>query len=159
NATALVAAWQGRDKIIGTNPICMAVPGPDSFLLDMATTTVALNKMQKGILMGESSIPQGWGLDADGRPTTGPKARLAGLPMPAGGYKGTGLALMIEVLTSVLSGGAMLTQMGALWHGDGPMKVSQCFLAIDVGRFLPLEEFASRMQFVKNTVMDSGPAL
>ena len=47
NATPLVAAWQGRDKILGTNPICMAVPGPNTFLLDMATTTVALNRIHK----------------------------------------------------------------------------------------------------------------
>src|SRR5260370_28565091 len=69
NATALVAAWQGRDKIIGTNPICMAVPGPETFLLDMATTTVALNKVQKAILTGEPAIPQGWALDGERRPT------------------------------------------------------------------------------------------
>src|SRR5258707_1204868 len=152
NATALVAAWQGRDKIIGTNPICMAVPGPETFLLDMATTTVALNKVQKAILTGEPAIPQGWALDGEGRPTTDPKTAMAGLPMPLGGYKGSGLAVMVEILCSVLSGGAMLTQMGGLWNSTGPMKVSQYFLAIDVGRFMPVEEFAERMRFVRETV-------
>ena len=156
NATALVAAWQGRDKIIGTNPICMAVPGPDAFLLDMATTTVALNKVQKAILTGEP-IPQGWALDAEGRPTTDPQTAMAGLPMPLGGYKGSGLAVMVEILCSVLSGGAMLTQMGGLWNSTGPMKVSQYFLAIDVARFMPVEEFAERMQFIRQTVTNSRP--
>jgi LDH2 family malate/lactate/ureidoglycolate dehydrogenase len=159
NATALVAAWQGRDRIIGTNPICMAVPGPETFLLDMATTTVALNKVQRALLMGEPSIPAGWALDAEGLPTTDTKTALAGLPMPLGGYKGSGLALMIEILTSVLSGAAMLTQMGALWNSRGPMKVSQYFLAIDVARFLPLEEFSSRMEFVRQTVNCSRTAV
>jgi len=158
NATALVAAWQGRDKIIGTNPICMAVPGADTFLLDMATTTVALNKVQKAILTGEPSIPAGWALDAEGLPTTDPKTAMAGLPMPLGGYKGSGLAVMVEILCSVLSGGAMLTQMGGLWNSTGPMKVSQFFLAIDVGRFMPVEEFSSRMQFMRETVSGSRPA-
>src|ERR1700683_2091714 len=54
NAAPRVAAWQGLDKILGTNPICMAVPGPDTFLLDMATTTVALNRIHKAILSGDT---------------------------------------------------------------------------------------------------------
>jgi LDH2 family malate/lactate/ureidoglycolate dehydrogenase len=158
NATALVAAWQGRDKIIGTNPICMAVPGPDTFLLDMATTTVALNKIHKARLTGETSIPLGWALDSEGRPTTDPQTAIAGLPMPLGGYKGSGLAVMVEILCSVLSGGAMLTQMGQLWDSTEPMSASQYFLAVDVSRFLPLTEFAGRMQFIHQTVTGSRPA-
>lgn len=158
NATALVAAWQGRDKIIGTNPVCMAVPGPDTFLLDMATTTVALNKIHKFRLTGEREIPPGWALDAEGRPTTDAEAAINGLPMPLGGYKGSGLAVMVEILCSVLSGGAMLTQMGELWNSTKPMSASQYFLAIDVARFLPLEQFAERMQFIRGTVKGSSPA-
>jgi len=49
----------------------------------------------------------------------------------------------------------MLTQMGGLWNSTGPMKVSQYFLAIDVTRFMPLEEFAERMEFIRQTVTDS----
>lgn len=52
----------------------------------------------------------------------------------------------------------MLTQMGALWNSTGPMSVSQYFLAIDVTRFLPMEEFCERMQFIRNTVTASRPA-
>jgi LDH2 family malate/lactate/ureidoglycolate dehydrogenase len=78
--------------------------------------------------------------------------------MPLGGYKGSGLAVMIEILCSVLSGGAMLTQMGGLWNSTSPMKVSQYFLAIDVGRFMPVEEFGARMQFVRETVTGSRTA-
>jgi len=159
NATALVAPWQGREKIMGTNAICMAVPGPRTFLLDMATTTVALNKIQKAILSGESSIPQGWAMDAEGRPTTDPKIAMKGLPMPLGGYKGTGLALMVEILCSVLSGGPMLTQVGGLWEKRGPMRASQFFFAIDVARFLPIADFETRMQFVRDTVKNMAPAL
>jgi LDH2 family malate/lactate/ureidoglycolate dehydrogenase len=158
SATALVAAWQGRDKIIGTNPICMAVPGPDTFLLDMATTTVALNKIHKLRFTGETTIPAGWALDSEGRPTTDAKAAAAGLPMPLGGYKGSGLAVMVEILCSVLSGGAMMTQTGALWDSTAPMNASHYFLAVDVARFLPLEEFIERMQFVRRTVKESRPA-
>jgi LDH2 family malate/lactate/ureidoglycolate dehydrogenase len=158
NATPLVAAWQGRDKILGTNPICMAVPGPNTFLLDMATTTVALNRIHKAILSGETEIPSGWAMDADGNPTTNPKTALEGLPMPLGGYKGTGLALMVEVLCAVLSGGAMLTEVGGLRIKNRPMRVSHFFLAIDAARFLPMDEFQARMQTMRDTVTGSRPA-
>lgn len=158
NATPLVAAWQGRDKILGTNPICMAVPGPNTFLLDMATTTVALNRIHKAILSGDTEIPSGWAMDAEGHPTTDPKTALEGLPMPLGGYKGTGLALMVEVLCAVLSGGAMMTGVGGLRVKNRPMRVSHFFLAIDAARFLPMDEFQARMQEMRETVTGSRPA-
>jgi LDH2 family malate/lactate/ureidoglycolate dehydrogenase len=158
NATPLVAAWQGRDKILGTNPICMAVPGPSTFLLDMATTTVALNRIHKAILSGDTEIPSGWAMDAEGHPTTDPKIALEGLPMPLGGYKGTGLALMVEVLCAVLSGGAMMTGVGGLRVKNRPMRVSHFFLAIDAARFLPMDEFQTRMQQMRDTVKGSRPA-
>src|SRR5260370_34441552 len=145
NATPLVAPWQGREKMLGTNPICMAVPGPNTFLLDMATTTVALNRIHKAILSGDTEIPAGWAMDADGNPTTNPKTALEGLPMPLGGYKGTGLALMVEGLCAVLSGGAMLTEVGGLRVKNRPMRVSHFFLAIDPERFLPMDQFQTRM--------------
>ena len=158
NATPLVAAWQGKDKILGTNPICVAVPGPDTFLLDMATTTVALNRVHKAILSGDTEIPPGWAMDAEGHPTTDPKTALEGLPMPLGGYKGTGLALMVEVLCAVLSGGAMMTSVGGLRVKNRPMRVSHFFLAIDAARFLPMDEFQARMQQMRETVKGSRPA-
>jgi LDH2 family malate/lactate/ureidoglycolate dehydrogenase len=158
NATPLVAAWQGRDKILGTNPICMAVPGPDTFLLDMATTTVALNRIHKAILSGDTEIPPGWAMDAEGNPTTDPKTALEGLPMPLGGYKGTGLALMVEVLCAVLSGGAMMSGVGGLRVKNRPMRVSHFFLAIDPERFLPMDVFLARMKEMRDTVKGSRPA-
>jgi LDH2 family malate/lactate/ureidoglycolate dehydrogenase len=158
NATALVAPWQGRDKMLGTNPICLAVPGPNTFLLDMATTTVALNKIYKAVLTGEPSIPAGWAMDSEGRPTTDPKTALEGLPAPLGGYKGTGLAIMVEILCAVLSGGAMLTKVGGLHVNSVPMSSSQMFLAIDPSRFMPIEKFSSRMEHVRDTIKSSRPA-
>jgi len=136
----------------------MAVPGPNTFLLDMATTTVALNRIHKAILSGDTEIPAGWAMDADGNPTTNPKTALEGLPMPLGGYKGTGLALMVEVLCAVLSGGAMMAEVGGLRVKNRPMRVSHFFLAIDAARFLPMDEFQARMQKMRDTVTGSHPA-
>ncbi len=158
NATPLVAPWQGREKMLGTNPICMAVPGPNTFLLDMATTTVALNRIHKALLSGDKTIPNGWAMDAEGNPTNDPKVAIEGLPMPLGGYKGTGLALMVEILCAVLGGGPMMTGVGGLRVKNRPMRVSHLFLAIDAARFLPPDEFLARMQWLRDTVKNSKPA-
>lgn len=158
NATPLVAPWQGRERMLGTNPICMAVPGPDTFLLDMATTTVALNKIYKAVLSGEKSIPAGWAMDAGGNPTTDPQTAKDGLPMPLGGYKGYGLAVMVEILCAALSGGAMLTEVGGIRTQGKPMRAGHLFLAIDVERFMPRDEFIARMQWLRDTLTHSRPA-
>ncbi len=158
NATPLVAPWQGRERLLGTNPICMAVPGPGTFLLDMATTTVALNKIYKALLSGEKSIPAGWAMDAEGNPTTDPQTARDGLPMPLGGYKGYGLAVMVEILCAALSGGAMLSEVGGIRMQGKPMRANHLFLAIDVARFMPRDEFIQRMQWMRDTLTHSKPA-
>ncbi len=158
NSTALVAPWQGRERMLGTNPICMSVPGPNTFLLDMATTTVALNRIYKAILSGDKTIPAGWAMDADGHPTTDPEIAAKGLPMPLGGYKGSGLAVMVEILCAVLSGGAMLTDVGGIRYTGKEMRASHMFMAIDVARFMPMDEFVARMEWLRDTLKSSAPA-
>jgi LDH2 family malate/lactate/ureidoglycolate dehydrogenase len=158
NASPLVAPWQGRERMFGTNPICMAVPAPNTFLLDMATTTVALNRIYKALLSGDKSIPEGWAMDADGKPTTDPQTAADGLPMPLGGYKGYGLAVMVEILCAVLSGGAMLTEVGGIHMLGKPMRANHLFVAIDVARFMPLDEFTARMRWLRETLTNSQPA-
>ncbi len=162
NTTPVVAPWQGREKMLGTNPICMSVPGPQTFLLDMATTTVAVNRIYKAVNSGDREIPAGWAMDKDGNPTTDPLVAIEGLPMPlggvAGGHKGYGLAMMVEVLCGVLSGGAMLNELGGIRTPDRRMRASHFFLAIDVERFMPREEFARRMQWEHDLLTKSKPA-
>ncbi len=158
NATPLVAPWQGKEARLGTNPICMALPGEDIWLLDMATTTVALNRIWKADANHEEEIPAGWAMDKDGVPTTSTQAALKGFPMPLGGYKGTGLATMVEILCAVLSGSAMATELGGLRMKGKKMRVGQAFIAIDVTRFSPLDEFTSRMRRLREMVKDTAPA-
>ena len=97
-------------------------------------------------------------MDSDGNPTTDPKIASEGLPMPLGGYKGYGLAVMVEILCAVLSGGAMLTEVGGIHMHGKPMRANYLFLAIDVARFMPLDEFTARMQWLRETLTHSGPA-
>jgi hypothetical protein len=144
NASALVAPWQGKEPRFGTNPIAMSVPGPDTWLLDMATTTVALGKILNAQNHGRTSIPEGWAMDSEGVATTDTETALAGLLMPLGGYKGSGLAMLAEILCAVLSGGAMSTQLGGIREKGQPMRTSQLFLGIDVARFMPLADFERR---------------
>ena len=158
NASPLVAPWQGKDPRFGTNPICMSIPGPKLWLLDMATTTVALGKILNAQFHGQSTIPPGWAMDKDGVPTTGTETALNGLLMPLGGYKGSGLAMMAEILCGVMGGGAMSTQLGGIRIKGQPMRVSQFFCAIDVARFMPLEEFAARMRSLVEMVKSSSAA-
>ncbi|MGH9659413.1 MAG: Ldh family oxidoreductase [Bryobacteraceae bacterium] len=160
NASPMVAPWQGREPRFGTNPICMSVPGGDEppWLLDMATTTVAAGKIYKAMINGQETIPPGWALDAEGAPTTRVADALQGLIAPLGGYKGSGLAFLVEILCAVLGGGAMSTELGGIRITGRPMRVSQMFLGIDVARFLPPGQFRSRMDWLIRSVKSTPPA-
>jgi LDH2 family malate/lactate/ureidoglycolate dehydrogenase len=158
NASPLVAPWQGCEQRFGTNPICMAVPGPNTWLLDMATTTVALGKILKAQFQGRSTIPLGWAMDSEGVPTENVETALNGLLMPLGGYKGSGLAMMAEILCAVLGGGAMSTELGGIRIQAQPMRTSQFFLAVDVARFMPIDEFHRRTHSLVTMVKSSRPA-
>jgi LDH2 family malate/lactate/ureidoglycolate dehydrogenase len=144
NASPIVPPWQGREGRLGTNPICMSVPGP--WLLDMATTTVAAGKVFKAFLNGQPEIPAGWAFDSQGVPTTNTADAYKGMLQPLGGYKGSGLAMMVEILCSTLGGGVMPNEIGGIRFRGKRVRVSQMFLAIDVARFMPIEEFTARVE-------------
>lgn len=160
NATPLVPPWQGKEPRFGTNPICMALPGAaeHAWLLDMATTTVAMGKIFKAHFSGQEEIPFGWAMDSEGVPTTSTAAAIKGMPMPLGGYKGSGLAFMVEILVAVLSGGAMSTEVGGIRIRTRPMRCGQAFIGIDAGRFLPVEEFNQRMERLVEMVKQTPPS-
>jgi LDH2 family malate/lactate/ureidoglycolate dehydrogenase len=157
NASPIVPPWQGKQPRVGTNPICVAVPGR-RWLLDMATTTVAAGKIYKAMVNGHQSIPAGWAMDSQGAPTTDVATALKGLISPLGGYKGSGLAMLAEILCAVLGGGAMSTEIGGIRIRGRNMRVSQTFLGIDVARFMPLEEFEARMEKLVGMVKSAAPA-
>lgn len=161
NACPAVAPWQGKTAILGTNPLCVAVPGHGGrgrWLLDMATTTVALGKLTHASHLNRAVIPREWGfLDAQGEPTTDTVAAQRGAPTPTGGYKGTALALMVEILCAGLSGGAMTTELPVYRTGGDPLGISHAFIAIDPARFLPAGEFENRMDRLAGLVKAAEP--
>jgi len=91
-------------------------------------------------------------------PTTNTEAAYTGLVMPLGGYKGYGLAMMVEILCAVLGGGAMSTELGGIRFPERPVRVSHAYIAIDVARFMPLDEFSARVAKFVAMMKSSAPA-
>jgi LDH2 family malate/lactate/ureidoglycolate dehydrogenase len=156
NASPIVPPWQAKQGRVGTNPISMSVPGP--WLLDMATTTVAAGRVFKAFLNGQPEIPAGWAFSSEGVPTTNTVEAYKGMLMPLGGYKGSGLAMMVEILCSVLSGGAMPNEVGGIRFRGKTVRVSQAYIAIEVARFMPVEEFTARVEKLVNLIKTTAPA-
>jgi uncharacterized oxidoreductase len=155
----LVAPFGGREARLGTNPIAIAVPSDldGAFCLDMATSAVAAGKIQLAAARGEQ-IPRGWVVAKDGKLTTDPKQlRQGGALLPVGGsegYKGSGLAAMVEVLCGILTGlGFGVEPSGR--HNDGT------FMAVfNVAAFRPLAEFKREVtefaHYLKATAPSEG---
>lgn len=138
NATPRVAPPGGRNRLLGTNPIALSVPdgeGGVAFGFDFSTSAVALGKITMAVAAGES-IPLGWAVDADGQPTTDPKAALEGSLVSAGGYKGFGIGLLVELLAAGLTGGNRSVDVPPLKAPEGaPHNLGQFYLMIDPGAY------------------------
>lgn len=134
NASPIVAAPGGRTRVIGTNPVAFSVPdgqGGLAMQFDQSTTVVALGKITMARAAGER-IPEGWALDAEGRPTTDPAAALQGSLVSIGGAKGWGLGLMAEVLAAAMTGSVISRDVRPLKAPDGPPHdLGQYYLLID----------------------------
>ncbi len=142
NVVPLMPAPGGRSRSLGTNPLCFAAPtgGDYPLVFDMATSAIAGFKARILAQQGKS-VPEGLVIDANGRPTTDPgDLDRGGSLAPVGGYKGFGMALMVEVLAGVLTG-AQFGQNAGVTHG----KEGHFFLALNPEAFMPLAEFRSRM--------------
>lgn len=136
NATTTIAPTGGRDARLGNNPLGFGFPNPggDPVILDMAISVVARARIRDAAKAGRP-IPEGWAADADGRPTTDPKAALDGFLLPIGGYKGYGLSMAVDMLTGVLSGAAFLTHVRS-WvdEPEAPQNLGHAFVLIDTAR-------------------------
>ena len=121
NSPAAIAPWGAKTPVFGTNPIAFAAPRPndDPLVIDLSLSRVARGKVLHARKSGES-IPEGWALDRDGKPTTDPEAALAGTMLPIGGAKGTALALIVEVLASVVPGASLSSEASSFFAAEGP---------------------------------------
>jgi LDH2 family malate/lactate/ureidoglycolate dehydrogenase len=137
----------GREAFFGTNPIAMSFPTGKGYhvKVDLATSLVARGNIIAAQKRGES-IPEGWALDAEGRPTTDADAALAGTVLAMAGHKGYALALMVEVLSGVLAGAAVGPDIGSMYkHLDREQNVGHFFCLMDIDAFMDAAEFRSRI--------------
>ena len=132
NYVPVVAPHGGREPIFGTNPLCIAWPRPgrEPVVLDMATSAMARGEVQIAA-RERRTVPLGAGLDADGQPTTDPAAILRGVLLPFGGHKGSGLALMVELLAAAAIGERFSFESAIEDnHDGGPPRGGQLLLAL-----------------------------
>jgi (2R)-3-sulfolactate dehydrogenase (NADP+) len=146
NTPRAIAFAGGVRPMMGTNPIAFAAPltGRDPLVIDMALSQVARSRILAAQKAGES-IPAGWAIDRDGRPTTDPTAALAGALTGAGGAKGAALALIVEILCGALAGGHYGWEASSFLDDQGaPCAVGQVLIALDADS-LSGAHFSARM--------------
>jgi LDH2 family malate/lactate/ureidoglycolate dehydrogenase len=155
-----MAAPGSRSKVISNAPLAYAVPtGGTPVALDIAMSATAGMKIRTAARRGES-IPLGWVIDSQGRPSTDPHAYGDGGALaPVGAHKGYGLALLTESLAGALSGAGM-TRGVAKWLVDTatPTDAGHAFLAIDVEGFMDRTEFYDRMRHLVDELHAAEPA-
>lgn len=133
NTPATMPLVNGIEPMLGTNPLAFACPSVanGSIILDMATSVIAKSKIGLAKTRGEK-LNEGCALDSDGNPTVDPAEAIRGMILPMAGYKGSGLALMIDIISGFLSGSEYLNKVGKFYSSNGEsMNVGQLFVAID----------------------------
>jgi len=159
NGPSMVAPFGGADPVLSTNPISVAIPGSKTmFVMDMATSLVAKGKISLALKEGKS-IPEGWALDKDGNPTTDPAAANVGVLLPMGGPKGYGLGLMVSLLTCALANSDFDTQIPRFWEQpEIPTNIGYFMGAIDISKFLPLEQFKANADMIFKVLKETRTA-
>lgn len=157
NTVCVMAPYGGCEKLIGTNPLVVGVPSKEEYpiVLDMATSLVANGKVQAAARENKP-IPEGWALDKDGNPCTDPTKSFALLP--AAGYKGYGLAVIIDVLSAMLAGAKYGRNIGIPYTG-GIEATGQACILIDVDKFRDIETFKAEVDDYIRMIKNSKKAV
>jgi LDH2 family malate/lactate/ureidoglycolate dehydrogenase len=161
NAGRNLPPFGGKEALLGTSPFAAGAPSDTEvpFVLDMAPTIVAKGKVRKAARRGES-IPDTWALDQDGKPTTDPNVALDGGTLaPIGGPKGSGIAMLMDIMGGVLSGAAFGGDVGDQYKNwSSPQNVGHTFIAIKPDVFVGAEEFRERLDTLVKRVHAVTPA-
>ena len=153
-----VPPFGGMEKLLGTNPIAIAVPAGTTapFILDMATTTAASGKIKTLAQRGEA-MPEGWMVGPDGQPLTDPARQQEGFLLPIGGAKGYGLALAIGLLAGVLNGAALGKDVVEFSKNTvDPTNTGQFIAAISIAAFADIATFKSTVDEVFQSLRQSA---
>ena len=160
NSSTTIAPTGGREAKLGNSPVAFGVPNPEGrpIILDMAVSVVARAKIRDALKRGEP-IPDTWATDKDGKPTTDPKAALDGFLLPIGGYKGYGLALIVDLFAGLLSGAAYLTHVTSWVEEPGaPQNLGHFFILVDTRHLGPSTWLADRMRDFAHILHSTPPA-
>jgi delta1-piperideine-2-carboxylate reductase len=161
NGRRRMVAYDGKRKVLGTNPMAFGCPraGRPPLVWDQASSVMAQGDVLLAAQRGDR-LAEGVGLDADGKPTTDPRVLLegGGAALPFGGYKGSSIALMIEVLAGALTGGCFgFEDRSAEYPGAQTSKAGQTVILIDPSRVLGNRYF-ERIESLFAALLDSGVA-
>ena len=141
---ALVHPWGGVEPLLGTNALAIGFPTDPPVLLDMAMSVAARGKLVNAMKKGQK-IPEGWAVDAEGRPTTDPAEGLKGALSPFGGAKGYALAFALELLAGPLVEAAVgRGVVGTLEPVEGFCTKGDFMIALNPAAFTSLEKFRDR---------------
>jgi len=144
NTTPLMPAIGGAEAVVGNNPFSFAIPAMDQkpIIFDMACSVVAMGKIINAQNKGES-IPENWGVNHKGLPTSSPEEILSGGFISAvGGPKGFGLALVVDILCGVLLGGAYGKDVKSIYKEiSEPNACGHLFIAIKINSFMLVDFF------------------
>ena len=148
NSPAAMAAAGGRRPLFGTNPIAAVFPRRDAppIVVDLSLSEIARGKLRVAAKEGRA-IPLGWALDAEGKPTTDPRAGLEGSMLPMGGTKGAMLAFVVEVIVTALTGAAIGFEASSFFVDEGNRpRLGQAFLVLDPDALAGRETFVERIE-------------
>jgi LDH2 family malate/lactate/ureidoglycolate dehydrogenase len=163
NASPAMAPWGGREKRVGTNPWSLAAPAGRHapMVLDIANTAVARGKIYLAKQKG-THIPAGWALDTFGAPTTDAVKAVAGLIAPMAGHKGYAIAVMMDMLSGVLTGSAFGAAVQGPYQSENRSGCGHLIVALNIAAFMLAAEFGERMEQLiaqlKSTPLASGNA-
>jgi len=156
NSPAAMPAWGGKRPLFGTNPVAAIFPrrGGARLVIDLSLSQVARGKLMIAA-RDNQSIPLGWALDAEGQPTTDPKAGLAGSMLPAGGVKGAMLALIVELMACALTGARFGYENESFFVDEGgPARLGQAFMAIDPNALAGNDVYLERVETLVDAMLE-----
>ena len=153
NASPEIPPWGGSAALVGTNPWSIAVPsgGEHPVVLDISNATSGKGAIRHFAALGRA-VPADWAMDREGRPVTDAAAAVDALLVPIGGYKGYGIALMIDLLTGGLAGGPAGAAVGSPYEFGRPQGVSHFMIALDPAAFGGAEALAAAVQGVAGEI-------
>lgn len=153
NVPTLITAPGAKAKLVGNNPFAVGIPTYDNehpFMLDMAMSVVAEGKLRFAASKGQP-IPESWAADAEGKPTTDPEAALKGFLLPVGGFKGLGLAYVVDIICGVITNGVFADKIKSMYRNpEEPSKVGHMFTAVNLDAFVSREEMKERMTYYRD---------